>query len=190
MIYFWWQVPIVLPIIVLIASAYLVVAPIIEEPTLEFLYAFLFILSGLIFYLPFVFYKKELGCMSKLKIQHVYILKLCTAWHSEIKLYHSPERKAYRGVARRYEINLSKRLRNMMKKKQYNKTLHFARNPNRAPCVQNYMRVLTRALASLLRTTFHFSLWKSITWSSYFEYSIATWNLLDQKYYIMKASHL
>eukprot|EP00057_Strongylocentrotus_purpuratus_P017450 XP_011671924.1 PREDICTED: b(0,+)-type amino acid transporter 1 [Strongylocentrotus purpuratus] len=62
------KVPIVLPIIVLIAAVYLVIAPIIEEPALEFLYAFLFILSGLIFYLPFVFYKKELGCMKYLTV--------------------------------------------------------------------------------------------------------------------------
>ncbi|XP_063951447.1 b(0,+)-type amino acid transporter 1-like isoform X2 [Lytechinus pictus] len=60
------KVPIVLPIIVLIAAVYLVIAPIIDEPALQYLYAFLFILSGLILYLPFVYYKKELGCMKYL----------------------------------------------------------------------------------------------------------------------------
>ncbi|XP_072024459.1 b(0,+)-type amino acid transporter 1-like [Amphiura filiformis] len=51
------KVPLILPIIVFIASIYLVVAPIIDEPAVEFLYAALFILAGLVFYVPFV-YKK------------------------------------------------------------------------------------------------------------------------------------
>ncbi|XP_038067086.1 b(0,+)-type amino acid transporter 1-like isoform X6 [Patiria miniata] len=51
------KVPILIPIIVLIASVYLVIAPIIDEPALEYLFAFLFILAGLIFYVPFVHYK-------------------------------------------------------------------------------------------------------------------------------------
>ncbi|XP_072169482.1 b(0,+)-type amino acid transporter 1-like [Diadema setosum] len=62
------KVPLILPIIVLIASIYLIIAPIIEEPALEFLYAFLFILSGLIFYIPFVYYKKELSFMKHITV--------------------------------------------------------------------------------------------------------------------------
>ncbi|XP_033625641.1 b(0,+)-type amino acid transporter 1-like isoform X1 [Asterias rubens] len=53
------KVPILIPIIVLIASVYLVIAPIIDEPALEYLFAFLFILAGLLFYVPFVHYKYE-----------------------------------------------------------------------------------------------------------------------------------
>ncbi|XP_071784716.1 b(0,+)-type amino acid transporter 1-like isoform X4 [Asterias amurensis] len=53
------KVPILIPIIVLIASVYLVIAPIIDQPALEYLFAFLFILAGLIFYVPFVHYKYE-----------------------------------------------------------------------------------------------------------------------------------
>ncbi len=49
----------------LIVSLYLVVAPIIDEPQIEFLYAAIFILTGLIFYIPFVHYKKTLPGMSK-----------------------------------------------------------------------------------------------------------------------------
>lgn len=48
------KVPIIIPIIVVIASIYLVVAPIIDDPQVEFLYAAMFILAGLIFYFPFV----------------------------------------------------------------------------------------------------------------------------------------
>ncbi|XP_044931931.1 B(0,+)-type amino acid transporter 1 isoform X2 [Mustela putorius furo] len=51
------KVPIVIPILVTIVSAFLVVAPIISEPALEYLYCVLFILSGLIFYFLFVHYK-------------------------------------------------------------------------------------------------------------------------------------
>ncbi|KAJ8303532.1 hypothetical protein KUTeg_019928 [Tegillarca granosa] len=56
-----YKVPIVVPLIVLICSCYLVVAPIIQDPRIEFLYAALFMFSGLFFYVPFVVYKKRLA---------------------------------------------------------------------------------------------------------------------------------
>ncbi|KAL9884087.1 b(0,+)-type amino acid transporter 1 isoform X1 [Glossina fuscipes] len=49
-----YKVPIIIPIVVLVISLYLVVAPIIDTPRIEYLYACLFILAGLIFYIPFV----------------------------------------------------------------------------------------------------------------------------------------
>ncbi|CAM5131263.1 unnamed protein product [Natator depressus] len=52
-----YKVPIIIPIIVLIASVYLVLAPIINQPQIEFLYVILFILSGIIVYFPLVHYK-------------------------------------------------------------------------------------------------------------------------------------
>ncbi|CAH1779581.1 unnamed protein product [Owenia fusiformis] len=58
-----YQVPIVIPIIVLIFSLYLIVAPIINKPQIEFLYAALFVVGGLIFYFPFVYFKLRPGCM-------------------------------------------------------------------------------------------------------------------------------
>uniref|UniRef100_A0A8C0GKX3 b(0,+)-type amino acid transporter 1 n=1 Tax=Chelonoidis abingdonii TaxID=106734 RepID=A0A8C0GKX3_CHEAB len=51
------QVPIIIPIIVLIASVYLVLAPVIDQPQIKFLYVILFILSGIIVYFPLVHYK-------------------------------------------------------------------------------------------------------------------------------------
>lgn len=51
------QVPIFVPIIVLLVSVFLVLAPIISQPAWEYLYCVLFILSGLIFYFLFVHYK-------------------------------------------------------------------------------------------------------------------------------------
>lgn len=64
------QVPIIIPWVMLIASAYLVVAPIIDKPEWEYLYATLFIVAGLIFYIPFVQYKLTIKFMGKL-IDHM-----------------------------------------------------------------------------------------------------------------------
>lgn len=49
-----YKVPIIIPYVVLIISIYLVVGPIIDKPQIEYLYAVLFILAGLVFYVPFV----------------------------------------------------------------------------------------------------------------------------------------
>ncbi|KNC27406.1 hypothetical protein FF38_06501 [Lucilia cuprina] len=49
-----YKVPIIIPVVVLVISMYLVVAPIIDTPRIEYLYALLFIFAGLIFYVPFV----------------------------------------------------------------------------------------------------------------------------------------
>ncbi|XP_031565823.1 b(0,+)-type amino acid transporter 1-like isoform X4 [Actinia tenebrosa] len=51
-----YKVPLVVPIVVLLASLYLVVAPFYEAP-LESFYCLLFILSGIPFYLAFVYFK-------------------------------------------------------------------------------------------------------------------------------------
>ncbi|EEB12893.1 amino acid transporter, putative [Pediculus humanus corporis] len=51
-----YKVPIIIPVVVLVISLYLIVAPIIDVPQIEYLYAALFIVGGLIFYIPFVHY--------------------------------------------------------------------------------------------------------------------------------------
>ncbi|XP_052815410.1 b(0,+)-type amino acid transporter 1-like isoform X2 [Mya arenaria] len=61
-----YKVPIIVPVIVLLVSVYLVVAPIIQDPRIEFLYAFLFSVSGLIFYVPFVLYGKKIKYMQNI----------------------------------------------------------------------------------------------------------------------------
>ncbi|CAK8690777.1 unnamed protein product [Clavelina lepadiformis] len=57
-----WQRPykvfIGIPAICFIASLYLVVAPFLENPSLAYLYAAIFILAGLVFYFPLVYFKK------------------------------------------------------------------------------------------------------------------------------------
>ncbi|XP_036604161.1 b(0,+)-type amino acid transporter 1-like [Trichosurus vulpecula] len=51
-----YKVPIVIPVIMLLASIYLVLAPIIDQPQMEFLYVFLFTLSGLVLYFPIIYF--------------------------------------------------------------------------------------------------------------------------------------
>ncbi|KAK3773862.1 hypothetical protein RRG08_057909 [Elysia crispata] len=55
-----YKCPIVIPVVMVIISIYLVLAPIIKEPSIGYLYAALFSVGGLIFYFPFVKYKLDL----------------------------------------------------------------------------------------------------------------------------------
>ncbi|NXH18395.1 BAT1 protein, partial [Bucco capensis] len=52
-----YKVPIIIPIIVLVAAVYLVLAPIIDQPQIEILYIIPFIFSGIILYFPLVHFK-------------------------------------------------------------------------------------------------------------------------------------
>ncbi|MGH0123704.1 UNVERIFIED_CONTAM: hypothetical protein FKN15_019407 [Acipenser sinensis] len=52
-----YEVPVVIPIIVIITAVFLVLAPIIDDPEIEYLYVSLFILSGVMFYIPFIHFK-------------------------------------------------------------------------------------------------------------------------------------
>ncbi|XP_028966816.1 b(0,+)-type amino acid transporter 1 [Galendromus occidentalis] len=61
-----YKVPIVVPIIVCIVAAYLVISPIVMNPQLEYVYASIFILSGILFYLPFVHFKWRPACTGHL----------------------------------------------------------------------------------------------------------------------------
>ncbi|KAM4592973.1 b(0,+)-type amino acid transporter 1 [Odontesthes bonariensis] len=51
------KVPIVIAALMVVVSCYLVLAPIIDKPELEYLYCTIFIFSGLLFYFPFVYWK-------------------------------------------------------------------------------------------------------------------------------------
>jgi len=59
------QIFLLIPAICFITSLYLIVAPIIENPSLAYLYAGIVILAGLIFYFPFIFFKKVPPFMSE-----------------------------------------------------------------------------------------------------------------------------
>ncbi|CAI5695462.1 b(0,+)-type amino acid transporter 1 isoform X1 [Oreochromis niloticus] len=63
-----YKVPIVIPILVLAAAIFLVLAPIIDNPQIEYLYVALFILSGVIVYIPFIHYKLCPGMLDKLTV--------------------------------------------------------------------------------------------------------------------------
>ncbi|CAG9765135.1 unnamed protein product [Ceutorhynchus assimilis] len=58
-----YKVPIIIPYLVLLISFYLIIGPIVDKPTIEYLYAALFILGGMIFYIPFVHYKYRIPFM-------------------------------------------------------------------------------------------------------------------------------
>jgi len=58
------KVPIPLNILIILISIYLVIAPVISNPDIGFLIAASVILSGLIFYYPFVYRKIELKFIS------------------------------------------------------------------------------------------------------------------------------
>lgn len=62
------QVPIILPVLVLVVAIFLVLAPIIDDPQIEYLYVTLFILSGAILYVPFIHYKLCPGLLNKVTV--------------------------------------------------------------------------------------------------------------------------
>uniref|UniRef100_A0A672GPK2 b(0,+)-type amino acid transporter 1 n=2 Tax=Salarias fasciatus TaxID=181472 RepID=A0A672GPK2_SALFA len=63
-----YSVPIIVPILALIAAVFLVLAPIIDNPQIEYLYVTLFIVSGVIFYIPFIHYKVCPRLLNKLTV--------------------------------------------------------------------------------------------------------------------------
>ncbi|KAF4084282.1 hypothetical protein AMELA_G00126860 [Ameiurus melas] len=63
-----YTVPIFIPILVLLAAVFLVLAPIIDNPQLEYLYVTLFILSGALIYIPFIHFKLCPGLLDKLTV--------------------------------------------------------------------------------------------------------------------------
>lgn len=83
------QVPIFLPILVLIAAIFLVLAPIIDEPQIEYLYVSLFIVSGAIIYVPFIHYKLCPGLLRKLTVFLQLFLEVAPA---EKNLWFLPEK--------------------------------------------------------------------------------------------------
>nr|CAH7754996.1 unnamed protein product [Callosobruchus chinensis] len=60
-----YKVPIIIPYLVLVISIYLIIGPIMDKPTIEYLYASFFILGGMVFYVPFVHYKLRIPYMGK-----------------------------------------------------------------------------------------------------------------------------
>lgn len=63
-----YKVPMIIPILVLVVSTYLVVAPIVDKPQWEYLYATVFIFAGLLIYVPFVKWGLSLPFMDKITV--------------------------------------------------------------------------------------------------------------------------
>ena len=93
----WWiillkfhlQVFILIPVIMLLISIYLVVAPIIENPQIGLLYAFLITIGGLIFYFPFVYFKWYPPYMGEYDLPFINILDNTTFhWVVIVTLIH------------------------------------------------------------------------------------------------------
>ncbi|XP_067312113.1 b(0,+)-type amino acid transporter 1 isoform X1 [Pseudorasbora parva] len=61
-------VPIIIPILVLLVAVFLVLAPILDDPQIEYLYVILFILSSSVIYIPFIHFKLFPGLLNKLTI--------------------------------------------------------------------------------------------------------------------------
>jgi len=61
-----YKCPILIPVVVLIISVYLVIAPIVDNPQIEYLYSILFMVSGAILYIPFVHFGYVFKFMDKL----------------------------------------------------------------------------------------------------------------------------
>ena len=55
-----YKVPILIPVLVLIASMFLVVAPIVDNPKIEYIYSMLFMATGGLIYVPFVMYRLKM----------------------------------------------------------------------------------------------------------------------------------
>lgn len=51
------KIPIVIPVVFVLIACYLVIGPIVQNPQIEFLYAFLFVIGGLLYYFPIVYFK-------------------------------------------------------------------------------------------------------------------------------------
>ncbi|XP_072019808.1 b(0,+)-type amino acid transporter 1-like [Amphiura filiformis] len=79
------KVPIVIPAIVLIASLYLIAAPIIDNPSVEFLYAGLFVLAGLVVYYPIVYRKYHPSFLGRVTYYLQVLLFVAPSGYNKIK---------------------------------------------------------------------------------------------------------
>lgn len=69
-----------IPILFVLIAIYLVIGPIIESPQIELLYAFLFIIGGLLFYFPFVYFKLKIKGFGKIPFDVTLYQKLYSVY--------------------------------------------------------------------------------------------------------------
>ena len=62
------QVPLILPILEMLFALFLVIAPLVGDPRIEYLWAALFIVGGFVFYIPFIHFKLEPPFMGRYRL--------------------------------------------------------------------------------------------------------------------------
>lgn len=80
-----YRVPTILPIITLVFAVFLVVTPLVDKPSLKYLSALGFIMSGVLVYIPFVYYKVRPNFVDKLThyIQVLFLVVPSTNYEQE-----------------------------------------------------------------------------------------------------------
>lgn len=61
-----YKVPIFIPFIILIMSVWLVIAPIVDNPKVEYMYSIIFMVVGALIYVPTVMYKLKMPMLAKM----------------------------------------------------------------------------------------------------------------------------
>jgi len=61
-----YKVPIFIPFMILIGSVYLVIAPIVDNPKVEYMYSIIFMVVGALIYVPTVMYKLKMPMLAKM----------------------------------------------------------------------------------------------------------------------------
>ena len=69
-----YKVPIIIPIFALCVAVFLSVMPIISEPSFKYLAAIGFMASGILLYIPFVYYRIRPQWMSEYLFLHFYVV--------------------------------------------------------------------------------------------------------------------
>lgn len=77
--FFLLQVFLPIPFMMVAMSLFLVLAPIVWSPNLQYVYAFLFMLGSLIIYLPFIHFKLRFAFLDKITCHLQLLLEVCPA---------------------------------------------------------------------------------------------------------------
>ncbi|XP_004387657.1 b(0,+)-type amino acid transporter 1-like [Trichechus manatus latirostris] len=71
-----YKIPTFIPVIMLLVSVYLVLVPIVDNPQMEFLYIFLFLLSGFPVYFLFVYFRCQPKCLQMATLHFQLLLEV------------------------------------------------------------------------------------------------------------------
>ncbi|XP_014679446.1 PREDICTED: b(0,+)-type amino acid transporter 1-like isoform X2 [Priapulus caudatus] len=77
------KIPLVIAVVVTLISIYLVIAPIVDDPQLGYLYAALIVFAGILFYVPFVYFKIHLHIFDKITVFMQVYLEVAPGEHTD-----------------------------------------------------------------------------------------------------------